>query len=144
LRPGEFITVSPDSMYTISVRDINYSATSGILAAGIFSVNPNYTYYEFTSRHHFETDRIEALFSRVSVHGFSAVNYIISGDLISSFIEIGEMDMNIFRDKRKEFRHVNKPRFRNLIYDYPGNIHIDSIAVFRRRHNLPRTCSGGK
>ena len=125
----EFITVSPDSMYTISVTDINYSATSNILAAGIFSINPNYTYYEFTSRHHFETDRIEGLFSRVSVHGFSAVNYITSGDLISSFIEIGEMDMDVFRDKRKEFRHVNKPSLQELIYDYPGNIHIDSIAV---------------
>ncbi len=126
---GEFVSVSPDSMYTISARDINYSAASNILAAGIFSVHPNYTNYEFTARHQFETDRIEALFSRVSVHGFSAVNYIVSGDLISSFIEIGEMDMKVFRDKRKEFRHVNKPSLQELIYDYPGNIHIDSIAV---------------
>ncbi len=126
---GEFVTVSPDSMYTISATDINYSATSSILAAGIFSVLPNYTDYEFTARHQFETDRIEALFSRVSVHGFSVVNYVISHDLISSFIEIGEMDVNVFRDKRKEFRHLNKPSLQELIYDYPGNIHIDSIAV---------------
>jgi hypothetical protein len=126
---GEFISVSPDSMYTISASDINYSAASSILAAGIFSVHPNYTNYEFTARHQFETDRMEALFRRVSVHGFSAVNYIVSGDLISSFIEIGEMDMNVFRDKRKEFRHVNKPSLQELIYGYPGNIHIDSITV---------------
>ena len=125
----EFTSVSPDSMYTISARDINYSATSNILAAGIFSVIPNYTYYGFTSRHHFETDRIEALFSRVSVHGFSAVNFFTSGDLISSYIEIGELDMNVFRDKRQEFRHVDKPPLQELIYGYPGNIHIDSIAV---------------
>ncbi len=126
---SEFTTVSPDSMYTISVTDINYSATTNTLAAGIFSVNPNYSYYEFTARHQFETDRIEALFSRVSVHGFSAVNFITSGDFISSYIEIGEVDMNIFRDKREEFKHVDKPPLQDLIYDYPGNIHIDSIAV---------------
>jgi hypothetical protein len=126
---GEFVSVSPDSMYTISARDINYSAASSILAASIFSVHPNYSNYEFTARHQFETDRIEASFSRVSLHGFSAVDYIVSGDLISSFIEIGEMDMNVFRDKRKEFRHVNKPSLQELIYGYPGNIHIDSIAV---------------
>jgi len=39
------------------------------------------------------------------------------------------MDMKVFRDKRKELRHANMRAFQDVIYDYPGNIHIDSIGL---------------
>jgi hypothetical protein len=59
------------------------------------------------------------------------MTFLKSGGLISSYIKIGEMNLNAFRDKRKEFRHVNKPEFQDLIYDYPGAIRIDSIIVVK-------------
>jgi hypothetical protein len=37
--------------------------------------------------------------------------------------------MQVFKDKRKEFRHVEKPTFQNMIYNYPAAMNIDSIAV---------------
>lgn len=37
--------------------------------------------------------------------------------------------MDVFRDKRKKFRHTKKPAFQQFIYDYPGNLHIDSISI---------------
>jgi hypothetical protein len=39
------------------------------------------------------------------------------------------MDMKVFRDKRKEFRHVHMPAFQDMIYNYPGTIRIDSIGL---------------
>jgi hypothetical protein len=51
--------------------------------------------------------------------------------LRSSFIEIGKMDMKVFCDKRKEFRHVNKPSFQDMIYNYHGTIRIDSIGLIK-------------
>jgi hypothetical protein len=39
------------------------------------------------------------------------------------------MDMNVFRDKRKKFRHVNKPAFQDMIYNYPGYLKIDSLCI---------------
>ena len=125
----EFITVSPDSMYTITSRGINYSATSGTLEVDSFSIHPNYANYEFADRHQFETDRVEANLSRISFCGFSAGDYINSGNFVSSSVEIGKMDLDVFRDKRKEFRHVNKPAFQDMIYNYPGMINIDSIGI---------------
>ncbi|MDP2891419.1 MAG: hypothetical protein Q8P34_20935 [Bacteroidota bacterium] len=122
-------TVSADSMYTITSSGINYSATSNRLAIDSFSVHPNYSNYEFTAKHPFEIDRIEAGLSQILFHDFSAADYIKSGNLISSYIEIGEVDANIFRDKRKEFNHVNKPSFQEMIYNYPGTISIDSIGI---------------
>ncbi|MGF1587498.1 MAG: hypothetical protein ACFCUM_19445 [Bacteroidales bacterium] len=116
-------------MYTISARDLSYSGSSSILEADTFSIKPNYSDYEFASRHQFETDRFEALFRNVSFQDFSAVDFITSGTLVSSFIEIEEVSLDIFRDKRKEFKHENKPLLQDLIYDYPGKIHIDSIAI---------------
>jgi hypothetical protein len=41
------------------------------------------------------------------------------------------MDMKVFRDKRKELRHVNKPAFQDMIYNFPGTIRIDSIGFIK-------------
>lgn len=123
------VTVSADSMYTLTSTGINYSATLNSLVIDSFSVHPNYSNYEFTARHQFEIDRLEAGLSRITFHGFSATDFIKSGKLKSAFIEIGEVDMNIFRDKRKEFNHVNKPAFQDMIYNYPGMLSIDSIGI---------------
>jgi len=125
----KIVTVSPDSMYSYTAGGIIYSETTKSLAINSFSVHPNYADYDFTSRYEFQTNRIESGFSNIYFYDFSAADYLSSGNLISSWIEIGKMDMKIFRDKRKEFRHTSKPVFQNLIYNYPGNVQIDSICL---------------
>ena len=125
----EVVSVSADSMYSFTASDIIYSATSNTLAVDSFSIKPNYKDYDFTSRYKFQTSRFEAGFSNIYVHDFYATDYFRSRSLISSYIEIGKMDMKVFRDKRKEFRHVNKPAFQDMIYNYPGTIQIDSIGL---------------
>jgi len=125
----EFLTVSSDSMYTKTAIGINYSANSSTLVIDSISVHPNYPDYEFTKRHKFEIDRFEAGFNHITVCNFSLPGYFKSANLISSYIEIGKMNMNVFRDKRKPFRHVNKPAFQDMIYNYHGAINIDSIEL---------------
>lgn len=125
----EFKTVSSDSLYTLTALGINYSGISHTLSVSNFAIQPNYSDYEFTSRHQYESDRFEADFSRVSFQGFSAEEYIKSGNLTSSYIEIGEIVMTAFRDKREKFNHVNRPTFQELIYSYPGAINIDSVGI---------------
>src|SRR5450759_5329621 len=116
-------------MYSFTASGIIYSATSNTLAVNSFSVQPNYTDYDFTSRYEFQTNRIEAGFSNIYVHDFYVAGYFRYRSLISSYIEIGKMDMKVFRDKRKEFRHVNIPAFQDMIYNYKGTIRIDSVGL---------------
>jgi len=125
----EFLTVSSDSMYTKTAIGINYSANSNTLTIDSFSVHPNYPDYEFTNRHKFATDRFEAGFNSITAHNFSLADYFKSANLISSYIEIGKMNMNVFRDQRKEPRHMNKPAFQDMIYNYHGALNIDSIGL---------------
>jgi len=125
----KLVSVSTDGMHSFTARGIIYSANSSALAIDSFFVHPNYTDYDFTSRHEFQTSRIEANFSNIHVYDFNIADYFRSGSLISSWTEIGGMDMKVFRDKRKKFRHVNKPVFQNMIYNYPGTIQIDSIGL---------------
>ena len=125
----EVLSVSSDSMYTFKAGDISYSASSDALDVNSFSVLPNYPDYDFTSRYDFQTNRIEAGFSNIHLNHFSFASFLRSGDLITASIDIGEMDMKVFRDKRKEFRHVNKPAFQEMIYNYPGVIRIDLISL---------------
>src|SRR5450759_5165171 len=114
----ELVSVSSDSMYSFTASGIIYSATSNTLAVNSFSVQPNYTDYDFTSRYEFQTNRIEAGFSYIYVHDFYVAGYFRYRSLISSYIEIGKMDMKVFRDKRKKIRHVNIPAFQDMIYNY--------------------------
>src|SRR4030042_2112427 len=127
----ELLSVSSDSMYTFKASGIIYSAVSNTLSVNTISIQPNYTDYDFTSRYEFQTVRIEAGFSNICIHDFYAADYFISMNLISSYIEIGKMDINFFRDKRKEFRHENMPAFQDMIYNYPGTIQIDSIGLIK-------------
>lgn len=125
----ELLSVSSDSMYTYKVSNIVYSSTSKTIAVKDFSINPNYSISKFTALHKFATDRIKAQFSNMYMHDFSPAGYLKSRSLISSYIEIGKMDLNVFRDCRKEFQHINKPAYQDMIYNYPGSINIDSIGV---------------
>jgi len=97
--------------------------------ADSFSILPNYKDYDFTARHKYQTDRIEARLSNIYLHNFSAAEYLTSKNLVSSYVEIGKLDVNAFRDKRKKFHHLKKAAFQDLIYDYSGQINIDSIGL---------------
>jgi hypothetical protein len=125
----ELVSVSADSMYTITASGLNYSATSNTLVLSSFSVQPNYANNDFASRYKYQTDRIEAALYDINIYDFHAQDYIKYKNMESSYIEIGEMDMKVFRDNRKEFQHLKKPPFQNLIYNYPGILNIDSIGI---------------
>lgn len=126
---AEFKTVTSDSLYTFLVVGLNYSATSNTLTADSFAIQPNYSEYDFTARHAFQTVRIDGWLSPVSFHNFAAADFVKSKNLTCSYIEIGEIKLNAFRDKRKEFRHIDKPTFQEMIYNYPGAMNINSVGI---------------
>jgi uncharacterized membrane protein (DUF485 family) len=129
LEAGEFASVSADSMYSYLLRGMSYSASSNTLAIDSLYIHPNYADYDFTSRYKFQTNRIEANFKDIYVHDFYHNGNLRSMSLKSSYIEIGKMNMKVFRDKRKEFRHLNKPAFQDMLYGFSGIIQIDSIGL---------------
>ena len=107
-RAEELLTVRADSMYSYKASGIIYSAASNTLEVDSFKIQPNYNDYDFTSRYKFQMNRIEACFSNIYVYDFPASEYFRNLSLISSYIEIGKMNLEVFRDKRKEFRHLNQ------------------------------------
>lgn len=143
----ELFSVSADSMYLYSFRGVSFSRKTNTLTMDSVSIHPNYADYDFTSRYKYQKDRIEAGFRNIYVHNFDIGGLVRSGILKSSFVEIGKMNMKIFRDNRKEFQHINKPEFQDMIYNYRGIIRIDSIALFQgdityTQHTLAANESG--
>lgn len=130
---AELFSVSADSMYSYFAFGLNYPAGSNTLVLDSLSVHPNYDDYQFTSRYNYETDRIQTAISNISVHDFNLGEFLGSGDFRSIFLEVGELDMKIFRDKRKEFRHDYKPLLQEIISSYPGILRIDSISLSNGR-----------
>jgi hypothetical protein len=131
----EFRTVSSDSLYTFIASHIQSSEITKTFTVDSLTVHPNYIGYDFTARSEFVSDRIEAVFSPVLVHNFSVSECIKSKSLISTSIEIGNLDLDVFRDNRRKSRHLNKPMFQEMIYNYPGAINIDSIALLKGNIN---------
>jgi hypothetical protein len=125
----ELLLVSRDSLHTFNAQGISYSDSTNVVAIKSFSIHPNYTNHDFTSRFKYETDRIEATGSNIYIHDISAATYFKSRNIITSYVEIGKLDMQVFRDKRKEFKHVIKPTFQDMMYDYPHLLRIDTIAL---------------
>jgi len=125
----KFSYTGADSMNSYASLGIDYSSKFNLLKADSVSIHPDFTDYDFTSRYEFQKDRIEAGINKVSLHNFNAPEYLSSGMLYCSYSEIGNLEMNVFRDKRKEFRHINKPTFQDMIYSYPGYLRLDSISI---------------
>jgi hypothetical protein len=128
LKADQIVIVSADSMYSYKAAGIRYSAST--LLVNSFYIQPNFSIGDFEAKHKFQTDRIKANFSTINVHDFSAAAFVKSGSLISSGIEIGEMNMDVFRDLRKKFHHKIKPPFQEMITNYPGVLTIDSITLY--------------
>ncbi len=125
----DFASTSADSMYQLFAKGVHYAADAKTLSMDSFMIHPTYEDYAFTDLHPYQVSRIEAEFSKIFVHDFSAADLIRSGAIASSFIEIGEMEMEIFKDRRKPFHHILKPQFPDLLYNYRGLINIDSIGL---------------
>ena len=129
LEAKEIVSFSSGNMYSYRIKRMSYYAASNTMSIDSLFIHPNYADYDFTSRYKYQTNRIEAIFAEIYVHDFYSYGDFRTMGLISSYIEIGRMDMEVFRDKRKEFRHLIKPVLQEMLYDYPGPIQIDSIGL---------------
>jgi len=125
----ELVSVTSGNMYTYKITGTSYTAASNTLAIDSLYIHPNFTDYDFTSRYKYQTNRTEAVLSNIYIHDLYHSGHFKSMSLLSPYIEIGKMDMRIFKDKRKEFRHVNKPAIQDMLYGFPGTIQIDSIGL---------------
>lgn len=125
----ELKTITPDSLYTILADGLNYSGSSNVLKTNRVIIQPNYSEYEFAALNYFETDRFEVDLKKILCTNFSVTDYFKSRSLSSSYIEIGEMHLNSFRDKRKVYKHIEKPTFQDMMYNYHGRLNVDSIRI---------------
>lgn len=125
----EIVARTADSMYTYKATGFSYDANEKKLSVDRFFIQPAFEDHDFTSRYKYETDRFEAALGNIFALNFDAAKSINSGSLESSYIEIGELYLDVFRDKRKEFRHEIRPTFQDVIYNYPGKLNIDSIGI---------------
>lgn len=118
---------SPDSMYTYRVHGVVYSDSIRMLSIDSLLMVPNYKRYDFTGRYPYETDRFDMTMKDIKLLDFHAGNFYKSGQLVSSCLSIGHVDLEAFRDKRKKDSKENKPAFQEYIYRYPGFLRIDSM-----------------
>jgi hypothetical protein len=125
----EITCVSADSMYSYKIHGLVSSSVSGSVNTDSFFLMPNYKDYDFTSRYDFQKDRFEAEFINISLIGFRITDFLTSGNLRIQYADAERMKIDVFRDKRKEFRHIEKPAFQEMIKNYNGILDIDSIAI---------------
>lgn len=124
-----FQTVSKDSMYMYQLKGVDYKCKPGKLSVKEVVIHPNYSKKRFAELHRFATDRMDGRFSNIVAGGFSVEDFLKSNRLGSSGIEIGSLNLIVFRDNRKEKLHVVKPVFQQMMYLCPVSLNLDSIHV---------------
>lgn len=129
LKVEEFSTILPDSLYTLKAGGIVYDAKDNRLTLEDFIVHANYPDYVFAARQKYQSDCVRAIVKNISFNDFSVEDFIKENKLVSTYVEVEEMDIHVFRDKRKEFHHTVKPMVQDLIYDYKGKLRIDSVGL---------------
>ncbi|MGB3081346.1 MAG: hypothetical protein WBB31_19845 [Saprospiraceae bacterium] len=125
----QLVVTSTDSMYTFLVDRISYSTVTEHLAIDSFIIRPNYKEYDFTSREKYQIDRIEGSFIHNDVYGFCMDDFIKYGDIVFREAIVRNLDMDIFRDRRKPFEHKQKPVFQDILEEYAHTIDVDSIHL---------------
>lgn len=122
-----------DSLYSIIAYGLGFSDAAGVLGADSLKVLPRYKPYVFGARFKYQTDRFEAGLQDIRVHDFEFSRLIENKKLKSSYVQIGNLEMNAFRDKRKEFHHTRKKMLNEALKDLPVKLQIDSLAVLDGR-----------
>ncbi len=125
----QLVVTSPDSMYTFLVDGISYSTETESLVIDSFFVTPNYKDYDFASREKYQIDRIESSFIHLDVYGFCLDDFIKYGDIVFREAIVRDLDIDIFRDRRKPFEHKKKPVFQDILEEYAHTVDVDSIHV---------------
>jgi hypothetical protein len=124
-------SISADSLYTYLAYGAEYTSVSRMLKTDSLLIKPNYPDYGFTAQSPVQKARIEASFSNTLFHDFPLEDLIGSKKLTCRFVEIAKMDVDVFKDQRKEIRHTAMTTFQDLVYQYQGYIRIDSIQIYR-------------
>jgi len=124
-----FQTLSKDSMYTYKLKGVDYKCKPGKLSVKEVVIHPNYSKKRFAELHRFATDRMDGRLSNIVAGGFSVEDFFKSNRLGSSGIVIDSLNLIVFRDNRKEKRHVVKPVFQEMMYHCPVSLNLDSIHV---------------
>jgi hypothetical protein len=125
----KLVLVSADSLVTTTISAVEYSEKAHLLTISQLSIVPNFSNYRFTARHKYQTVRTEIHFSDITLHNFLAAAFIDSKSLICSFVELGNMQLHAFSDRRKPKKHRIKPAFQELMYHYPGYLRVDSVSL---------------
>lgn len=126
---GNISVQTADSNYLVKVDTIQYSTYKKTLFIGRIRLKPAFGQYEFAARTPWQSDRFDIDVKQITADQFSLIQFISDKSFFCGRIEIGNAWLEVFRDKRKPFKHEPKPLFTEMMYRYPGKLHIDSIVV---------------
>jgi hypothetical protein len=126
----EYISVqTTDSNYLIKVDTIQYNTYRQTLFIGRIRLKPAFEHYVFAARTPWQSDRFDIDAKQITVDHFSLIHLISNKELVCRKIEMGNAWLEVFRDKRRPFKHESKPLFTEMMYRYPGKLQIDSLVV---------------
>lgn len=133
LKAKSIDVVNANGMYTFSADNFKQSSKSEILTISSLKIKPNYPDYEFTSLYKYQTDRLDIEANNIRIFNFIPLKYFKNDSLMATSINIENLNMDVFRDKRRPFKHEKKPTIQELMRKFPGYLRIDSVV-----------CKGGK
>ncbi len=120
----------PQQLNTISVKDISTDLNDSILYIRGFSLEPNVSKYEYGPVKGFQTDWISLSNKEISINKIDYNRLIFDQYLQANLINVDELSVTIFRDKRlpfpeNQYRAMPQQNIKNL----PIGIDINQLVL---------------
>jgi hypothetical protein len=99
---------TPDSLYSMNLRQISYNAAEKTLRIGQFSVEPRYNRVEFDRRGKTQRDRFEVKLNNIAVRNLDPQALLEEQRLIAQRVDIGSGNFHIYRNRNLPMPPGNK------------------------------------
>jgi len=121
--------VTSDSLYTLAIDGLDYSASGQKLSATKFRVIPSYEDYAFTRRNRYQVDCIDAAFHGITLEKFPVGHCLASGSILAGLVRIDSMKLDVFRDRRKKDPRTPMQMPQQALYKLPLQITVDTVEL---------------
>jgi len=141
---------TPDSLYWMHVRDVNYSAAEQTLTIGQFSVDPRYNKHEFDIRAKTQRDRYDVQLNNITLYKLQPRLLLEQQVLWANKLAIATANVNIYHNRMLPMPPGNKlGQFPNqLLLKLALPIYIDTLigrqAELSYTEINPKTQEAGK
>ncbi len=119
----------PDSLYTLSIEQLNASFIDSVLLIDSITLMPNFNKKSFDNVVGKQTDRFDIHADKLKLIKIDLRNFLENHNLIAKSGDLKGFSLKAYRDKNNVYKPKHPPSLQKLLRDAPFYIKIDTLNL---------------